>query len=108
MPRGRPPASDIRQNIVEILFYLKRGYGYQIDYIYRQVYPPCTREVIYYHLRKGVDLGLFKVAEVAVEKGDYSWGPDVQKIYYILGAEAQPRGNPRVEMAVAAVHAKNK
>ena len=54
MARGRPISSQIRQNIIEILFYLKKGYGYSIARIYNEIFPPVHIRSIYYHLRKGV------------------------------------------------------
>ncbi len=96
MPRGRPVRSDIRQNVVELLSVMGQGYGYQIHKVYREIFPLCTREVIYYHLRKGVALGEFEVEQIKQEKGEYSWGSTVEKIYYRLGAKAQPRGDSRV------------
>ena len=39
MPRGRPVKSQIRQNIIEILFYLKQGYGYNIAKVYNDIFP---------------------------------------------------------------------
>jgi len=97
MPRGRPVRSDIRKNIIEILALLGRGYGYQIHKIYREIFAPCTREVIYYHLKKGVALGEFEVEEVKKESGTYSWGTTVEKTYYKLGKNAQPMGDERVK-----------
>ena len=96
MARGRPVKSQIRQNIVEILAVLGKGYGYQINKIYRELFPECTREVIYYHLRKGAKLGEFVIAEVRQEQGDYSWGATVQKTYSSLGPNAKPAGDARV------------
>ena len=97
MKRGRPTKSAIRQNIVEILSVMGKGYGYQIHKVYKQIFPPCTREVVYYHLKKGVQLGEFAVEEVKQEKGDYSWGTVVEKTYYKLGPQAAPKGEPRVK-----------
>jgi len=97
MPRGRPVRSDIRQNVVDILQYLKKGYGYQIAKIYNSIFPECTMEVIYYHLRKGVKLDEFMIEKIAKEKGNYSWGSEVEKIYYKLGSAAQPRPSKRIE-----------
>ena len=54
MVRGRPVKSQIRQNIIEILFYLGKGYGYQISKIYNEAIPQVTQRSVYYHLRKGV------------------------------------------------------
>jgi hypothetical protein len=95
--RGRPIGSPIRQNIVELLAVLGRGYGYEIAKHYKEVFPACTRESIYYHLRKGVQLGEFIVEEVKQEQGQFSWGPVAEKIYYKLGPKAQPRGDERIK-----------
>jgi hypothetical protein len=97
MKRGRPIGSEIRQNIIEILFYLQKGYGYQISKIYQHIFPSCTREVIYYHLKKGVALGEIQISEVKVEKGNYSWGADVEKKYYSLAENAKPKGSERIK-----------
>jgi hypothetical protein len=56
--------------------------------------------VIYYHLKKGTDLGEFKVNKVIRENGDFSWGNEAEKIYYSLGKEAQPSGSERVRDAI--------
>lgn len=101
MKRGRPVHSEIRQNIMDLLFYLKKGYGYQIAKIYMEIFPKCTRESVYYHLKKGVDLGQFVIHEVRNEEGDFSWGPTVQKTYYSLGESASPRQSSRIQEAVA-------
>jgi len=100
MKRGRPVKSEIRQNIIEILHFLNKGYGYQIAKIYMEIFPPCTREVIYYHLKKGVSIGEIMVNEIKKEKGEYSWGEDVEKIYYSLGPNAKPQGIERVRAVV--------
>lgn len=91
--RGRPLRSEIRQNIVEILFFLGEGYAYDIYKIYSDIFPKITMRSIYYHLRKGADIGLFKVKEVRKEVGNYSWGQQVEKVYYCLGDVAKPVGN---------------
>lgn len=107
MKRGRPIFSEIRQNIIEILSYLGSGYGYQISKIYQQVFPTCTREVIYYHLKKGVELDEMKISEVKKEKGEYSWGEVVTKTYYALGPNAAPKGSERVKKEVEKIKPKN-
>lgn len=96
MKRGRPTKSAIRQNIVDILFYMKKGYGYDIYKAYCDIFPKPTLRVIYYHLKKGAALGEFSVKEIKQEKGDYSWGGQAEKIYYSLGPNAKPSGNARV------------
>jgi hypothetical protein len=92
MARGRPIKSQIRQNIIELLYFLKEGYGYAIYKHYRELFPPVTMRVIYYHLKKGKELGEFKVNRIAKEEGSFSWGPNAEKIYYGLGDEARPCG----------------
>ena len=97
MGRGRPVKSDIRQNIIEILAVSGKAYGYLIHKWYNQIFPPCTRENIYYNLKKGVALGELKIEEIKQEKGEYSWGTIVEKKYYTLGTKAQPKGDSRVK-----------
>lgn len=99
MARGRPFKSQVRQNIIEILNVLGKAYGYEIHKIYVQIFPNATREVIYYNLRTGAKLGEFEV-EVKQEKGDYSWGATVEKIYYSLGPKAQPRNDEIVNARI--------
>lgn len=100
MAPGRPIGSDIRLRMVDILAVLESGYGYEIHKIYCQIFTPCTREVVYYHLRTGVKLGLFSIEKMVSEKGEYSWGKTVEKIYYKLGTAAIPHLNPAIAHAV--------
>ncbi|MCX6708949.1 MAG: hypothetical protein NTW67_04880 [Candidatus Woesearchaeota archaeon] len=95
--RGRPVKSEIRQNVIEILNVIGSDYGYKIHKYYNELFPSCTRENIYYNLRKGVKLGEFELAEVKQEKGAYSWGTVVEKKYYRLGPKAVPRNDPKVK-----------
>lgn len=97
MPRGRPIKSEIRQNIVEILYFMKKGYGYDIYKAYINIFPKVTMRSIYYHLKKGTSLGEFKVEKVEKEKGDYSWGGEAEKIYYALGDKAKATGVDKVK-----------
>ncbi|MBT3814638.1 hypothetical protein HOE37_01455 [Candidatus Woesearchaeota archaeon] len=97
MVRGRPTKSQIRQNIIEILFYLGKGYGYQISKIYKEVFPPVTQRSIYYHLRKGTQTKEININTIKEEKGEFSWGDTVEKIYYELGDAAEPKGESRVK-----------
>ncbi len=96
MKRGRPFSSIVRQNLVELLNLIGKAYGYQLHKIYIELFPQVTREVVYYNLRTGAKLGEFEV-EVKQEKGDYSWGAVVEKIYYSLGPKAMPKGDERVK-----------
>ncbi len=97
MERGRPVGSEVRQNIIEILFLIKKGYGYEIYSIYRQVFPKVTMRLIYYHLKKGVELGELKVHEIKRENGEYSWGNSAEKVYYSLGNNSKPLLNEKVK-----------
>jgi hypothetical protein len=97
MPRGRPVRSEIRQNMVDLLEHMKSGYGYDIYKAYVAVFPKVTLRSIYYHLKKGVSLTEFSISKIEKEKGDFSWGSEVEKIYYSLGPSAKPTGNERVK-----------
>jgi len=97
MKRGRPVKSQIRQNVIEILHYLGRGYGYRIAKIYNEVFPQVTQRSIYYHLRKGILTKEIKVHKIEQEKGEFSWGQIVEKKYYTLGRSAEPKGEKRVK-----------
>src|SRR3989338_8090546 len=94
--KGRPLASQIRQNVLEILAQVNSGYGYQIAKIYNEVFPKVTQRSIYYHLRKGMLTKEIEVHKVEEEKGNFSWGQMVEKIYYSLGKESNPQGDKRV------------
>lgn len=107
MARGRPVKSEIRQNIVELLFFMKEGYGYDIYRHYKEIFPSVSMRVIYYHLKKGKDLGEFKVNKILKENGNFSWGSEAEKIYYSLGGEAQPVGNERVREFIERKNALN-
>ena len=97
MKKGRPVRSQIRQNVIEILYYLGKGYGYQICKIYNEVFPQVTQRSIYYHLRKGTFTKEIIMNKIEQEKGDFSWGTIVEKKYYSLGSMARPQGNKRIK-----------
>lgn len=97
MKRGRPVFSQVRANMVEILYVKGRAYGYELAKIYLDIYPKVTKRLFYYHLKKGLSLGEFVVEKVEKEEGEYSWGTVAEKIYYSLGENAEPRGDERVK-----------
>ena len=97
MKRGRPVNSEIRQNMVEILFYLREAYGYEIYKVYKEVFPTVTLRSMYYHLKKGCSIGEFEKVRVEKDQGEYSWGPSTERIIYRLGSKASPVGDSRVE-----------
>ena len=94
--RGRPIKSQIRQNIIELLFYMKKAYTNDVYKKYIAIFPKVTMRVIYYHMKKGVTLNEIKVAEIKKEKGNFSWGSEVEKTYYSLGPNSKPVGDLRV------------
>lgn len=100
MARGRPPKSQVRENLIEVLHVLKRAYGYELYKAYIIVFPAVSMRTIYYHLRKGARYGMFKVQKVQIEPGDYSWGPDAEKVYYIIGPKGMPKKDPRVRASL--------
>lgn len=102
--RGRPITSPIRNNLVEILYFLGEGYGYNLHKLYCQLFPPCTNESIYYHLKKGVAMGVFELIEIKQEKGQYSWGENVEKSYYKLGKNASPKMDLKVKEFIERHH----
>jgi hypothetical protein len=91
MKRGRPAGSQIRQNIVEVLYFMGEGYAYQIFKAYCAAFKAVSMRSVYYHLRKGLSTEEFIVKEVRKEKGEYSWGPEAEKTYYSLGPKALPK-----------------
>jgi len=97
MNKGRPIKSEIRENMIEILYFLKKAYGYEIYKVYNAVFPKVTLRSMYYNLKKGVQLKEFKVENIIAEKGDYSWGAEAEKIYYKLDTNAKPKINQRVK-----------
>jgi len=40
----------------------------------------------------------FKVESIKSEKGNYSWGPSAEKVYYSLGPNAKPMIDKKVEV----------
>ncbi|MBI2664197.1 hypothetical protein HYX10_02540 [Candidatus Woesearchaeota archaeon] len=97
MARGRPSGSRVRQNIVEILHIARELHGYAAYAIYKEIFPKVTMRAIYYNLKKGLETREFRVAQIRKEKGQYSWGAEVERVYYALGENAKPAGNPAVK-----------
>ena len=101
---GRPIGSKVRQNLIEILYFYNRLHGYEIFKIYIELYPPVTMLLIYYHLRKGLSTGEFKISGIDKKTGKYSWGSTSENIMYELGEKA----NPMIESHVKVYWEKNK
>ena len=66
--KGRPLGSQVRQNIIEILYFMGHGCGYDIYKIYVAIFPKVTMRLIYYHLNKGYQIWEFKIYKVGKEK----------------------------------------
>ncbi len=45
---------------------------------------------LYYNLRKGVILNEFIISNITREAGDYTWGHETERVYYINGPYAEP------------------
>ena len=82
---------------MEILHYLGEGYGYQVAKIYNEVFPAATQRSIYYNLHKGLLTKEIEVHKIEEERGEFSWGTVVEKKYYMLGKNAEPKGEKRVK-----------
>lgn len=83
--------------MIEILHFMGEAYGYQIYKAYKDLYDPITLRVIYYHLKKGKALAEFEIAGVKKIEGDYSWGPEAERIFYKLGPNAKAKLDSRVK-----------
>lgn len=98
MGRGRPVGSKVRENIIEILYFLGSAHGYHIYKIYKNVYTPVTLRAIYYHLKKGLETEELAIADIQKEKGDFSWGTEAEKTYYKIGKRAKPKIDEKVKL----------
>ncbi len=91
--RGRRPESQIRNNMVELLFKVGEAYGYAL---YKQYLKTFGQKVsirsIYYHLNKGVELGEFAVSRVENIRGNFTWGEGVRRVVFKLGPNAKVSG----------------
>lgn len=96
--KGRPIGSKVRQNIIEILYFYKKLYGYEIYKIYTALFPPVSMRLIYYHLKKGIETEEFRIHKIDKKSGNFSWGEDVKNIIYELGPKAEPIILPHVKL----------
>ncbi len=93
MNRGRPYKSLIRDRITVLLDRLGFSYGYEIYKYYKQLFDNTSSRIIYYHLRKGVDKGEFVVVNIKRVPGSFTWGNEVERVYYSLGPYASTRND---------------
>lgn len=94
--KGRPLKSPIRDNIELLLSYLKRIDGYSLYKIYLEVFGDANIRSIYYHLKKGCEIGLFEIKEIKEEKGEHSWGKYSRKVWYGLAKNNNKKLNPEL------------
>jgi len=80
--KGRPERSAIRDNVGKLLREYGPSDGYSLYKIYIETYPKVTMRSIYYHLKKGVELRIFKIKEIVKDRGSHSWGNYSEKIIY--------------------------
>ena len=69
--------------------------------MYNEIFPAVTQRSIYYHLRKGILTKEIEMHKIEQEKGDFSWGSVVEKKYYVLGRNADPKGDKRVKAFIS-------
>ena len=84
MKRGRPVRSVISENIKQILLILGPTYGYDIYKEYKKRFGAVNLRIIYYHLKKGVEIGELKIEKIEKQQGEFTWGPFSERIYYQL------------------------
>lgn len=97
MQRGRPIKSSIRNNIIEILYFLKKAHGYEIYKIYKEIFGKVAQKSIYYNLNKGISTKEFELKQVKKQLGNYSWGSTSEINIFTLGAHANPQINKQVK-----------
>ena len=94
---ARKPGSPVRKRLIELINVVGPCHGYKLYKYYIEFYPKVTMRNIFYHLKKGTDLGEFVIYSQEHVTGEYSWGSHAEKIEYTLGPEAKPRGDKRLE-----------
>ena len=96
--QGRPIGSKVRQNMIEILYFYKALHGYELSRVYCELYTGVSMRLIYYHLKKGLDINEFKIKKIEKKSGHYSWGQNTENIIYELGPAANPLVEPRIKI----------
>ncbi|MBI2041124.1 MAG: hypothetical protein HYT16_03395 [DPANN group archaeon] len=100
--RGRLPGSQIRDNLIEILNVLGEAHGYELYKHYRKLFGVCSLRSVYYHLKKGAELGVFEHKGIEKLQGDFSWGSTVERRKFALGSAAKPKQEAKVRAALKA------
>jgi hypothetical protein len=84
----------------QIVDALGKAYGYEVYKIYTNVFEPVSIRSMYYHFRRGVELGEFINVGQKQEKGPYTWGRESTHIYYSLGDAANHKANVELQKQV--------
>ncbi len=79
--------SPIRKNIAEILKEKGPLHAYAIYKEYINRFGKISLRLLYYHLYKGAEKGIFIVNKEVEENGNYSWGSRARKVYYSLNED---------------------
>ena len=108
MKRGRPVKSKVRNNIESILDVCGAAYGYEIYKVYRGTFEPTSLRNVYYHLKKGVDEGIFVNVGSETVKGSYTWGENSERQLYVLGHNASNKGSDSISEAMAQIGVKSR
>jgi DNA-binding PadR family transcriptional regulator len=95
--RGRVVGSLIRDNVVELLYFMEKSHAYEIAKTYKKVFGPISIRSVYYNLKKGQELGIFEVKEIQKVEGNFSWGSTAQRICYGLTDKAEPKINLKLK-----------
>jgi hypothetical protein len=97
---GRKPNSIIRKRIATILDVIGSSYGYEIYKTYSIVFGKTDMRLIYYHLKSGAGRKEFIIKEIKKEKGGYTWGDTVERVYYDIGPAAEKANLSDKEMNI--------
>ena len=107
MEKGRPGGSIIRNRINAILNKVGTSYGYEIYKIYQELFGRVHIRSIYYNLKKGIENEEIILVNVKREIGNYSWGDEVEKIYYAKGPYANKVLNKTDQEKISKIKIKN-
>ena len=95
--KGRPPSSEVRKNLIDLLYISGPLHCYEIAKHYNKIFSKVTQRLIYYHLKKGVEYEIIKIKGVEKVDSGYSWGPQAERILYELTSKANPSVNDAVK-----------
>jgi len=101
--KGRPEGSVIRDRIIGIISKLGSSYGYEIYKIYKETFGKTHIRSIYYNLKKAIEKEELIVVNVKRELGNYSWGDEVEKVYFSIGPYAKSSINSDDEKKINSI-----